>query len=261
MRLKLKIEYFTIFSSLLFCGCLPVQKEDPRPKAWRTKLDPPAIMQFDGNTDYFWILKTNKGTITIKLMPQIAPMHVTNTIYLTEMGYYDSLIFHRVIPGFMAQGGCPYGSGTGGPGYHFAGEFSPMVRHNKPYLLSMANSGPGTDGSQFFLTFVQVKHIEVACFLKNTEQLLVCYTDEENFGDAYIGIAVLEASYTYKKHSCEMSSFKTKFHLTIISIEIAIKAGIPTKKPTSHATPAGFPKLRVEPIQGVRLGTHVLESL
>lgn len=121
--------------------------------AWKLKLKKPELMTFDSGKDYFWILETNKGTIRIKLMPKVAPMHVTSTIFLTRRGFYDGLSFHRVIPGFMAQGGCPLGTGTGGPGYKYAGEFDPNVKHDKPYLLSMANSGPGTDGSQFFLTF------------------------------------------------------------------------------------------------------------
>lgn len=144
----------------LSVGCLPSQTEAKQDKSWRTKLEPPAMMKFDAATEYDWILKTNKGTITIKLMPDVAPMHVTSTIYLTEMGFYDGLIFHRVIPGFMAQGGCPYGTGTGGPGYNYAGEFSPRVHHDRPYLLSMANAGPGTDGSQFFLTFAPTPHLD-----------------------------------------------------------------------------------------------------
>ena len=81
-------------------------------------------------------------------------MHVGSTIYLTHLGFYDGVPFHRVIPGFMAQGGDPTGSGRGGPGYKYAGEFDPKVTHDKPGLLSMANAGPGTDGSQFFITFV-----------------------------------------------------------------------------------------------------------
>jgi cyclophilin family peptidyl-prolyl cis-trans isomerase len=133
--------------------------ETPKDKNWRTKLAAPALMGFDPGLDYFWVLKTNKGTITVKFMPDVAPMHVTSTIYLTEKGFYDGLTFHRVIPGFMAQGGCPVGNGTKGPGYTYAGEFSPRVRHDRPYLLSMANAGPNTDGSQFFLTFAPAPHL------------------------------------------------------------------------------------------------------
>ena len=80
-------------------------------------------------------------------------MHVTSTIYLTKLGFYDDLVFHRVIPGFMAQGGDPLGNGTGNPGYKYAGEFDGKTSHNKAGILSMANSGPNTDGSQFFITF------------------------------------------------------------------------------------------------------------
>lgn len=121
--------------------------------AWKLKLKKPELMKFDSDKDYFWILDTNKGTIRIKLMPDVAPMHVTSTIFLTKKGFYDGITFHRVIPGFMAQGGCPLGTGRGGPGYKYGGEFKPNVKHDRPYLLSMANGGPGTDGSQFFLTF------------------------------------------------------------------------------------------------------------
>jgi cyclophilin family peptidyl-prolyl cis-trans isomerase len=131
-----------------------------RDPSWKTKLQKPELMTFDANTDYYWILETNKGTITIKLMPDVAPMHVTSTVFLTEKGFYDNLTFHRVIPGFMAQGGCPLGTGTGGPGYQYAGEFKSDVRHDRPYLLSMANAGPHTDGSQFFLTFVPTPHLD-----------------------------------------------------------------------------------------------------
>jgi len=99
-------------------------------------------------------MTTSKGEIVIRLLPESAPMHVTSFAYLARLGFYDGLAFHRVITGFMAQGGCPLGSGTGGPGYQFDGEFDPKLRHDRPGLLSMANAGPGTDGSQFFLTFV-----------------------------------------------------------------------------------------------------------
>ena len=121
---------------------------------WRTKLTKPAVATFDPSHTYFARMVTSKGTILIKLMPQVAPMHVTSFAYLTKLGYYDGLSFHRVITNFMAQGGCPLGTGTGGPGYQFDGEFKTDVRHDRGGLLSMANAGPGTDGSQFFLTFV-----------------------------------------------------------------------------------------------------------
>ncbi|MBN1506916.1 MAG: peptidylprolyl isomerase [Sedimentisphaerales bacterium] len=123
-------------------------------KGWKLKLTQPPMMAFDPNTEHFWILDTNKGEIRIKLMPAVAPMHVTSTIFLTNKGFYDGTMFHRVIPGFMAQGGCPLGTGRGGPGYAYAGEIKPNVKHDRPYLLSMANTGqPNTDGSQFFITF------------------------------------------------------------------------------------------------------------
>jgi cyclophilin family peptidyl-prolyl cis-trans isomerase len=123
-------------------------------KGWKLKLTKPATMTFDPNKEYFWILDTNKGQIRIKLMPDVAPMHVTSTIFLTNKGFYDGTVFHRVIPGFMAQGGCPLGTGRGGPGYAYAGEIKANVKHDRPYLLSMANTGqPNTEGSQFFITF------------------------------------------------------------------------------------------------------------
>ena len=121
---------------------------------WRTTLPKPTVATFDPKHNYFARMTTNKGVIRIKFMPSVAPMHVTNFIYLSKLGFYDGLSFHRVITAFMAQGGCPLGTGGGGPGYQFGGEFSPTVKHTKGGMLSMANAGPGTDGSQFFLTFV-----------------------------------------------------------------------------------------------------------
>ena len=129
------------------------QETQAMDKAWKLKLTKPELMQFDPDQDYFWVLETNKGNIRIRLMPDVAPMHVTSTIFLTKKGFYDDTIFHRVITDFMAQGGDPLGTGTGGPGYKYEGEFKPDVKHDRPFLLSMANAGPGTDGSQFFITF------------------------------------------------------------------------------------------------------------
>ena len=128
--------------------------------AWKTSLPKPPVASFADDEKLFWVLETNVGEIKIELMPQVAPMHVTSTVYLTKLGFYDDVVFHRVINGFMAQGGDPLGRGTGGPGYQYDGEFDPSVRHDKPGLLSMANAGPGTDGSQFFITFVPTPHLD-----------------------------------------------------------------------------------------------------
>jgi peptidyl-prolyl cis-trans isomerase B (cyclophilin B) len=97
---------------------------------------------------------TARGLITLQLYPDIAPITVANFANLAQRGYYNNLTFHRVIPDFMVQGGCPQGSGTGGPGYRFEDECSPKLRHDAPGVLSMANAGPGTNGSQFFITHV-----------------------------------------------------------------------------------------------------------
>ena len=130
------------------------QKIDTSQAGWKTRLPRPPKATFDSAQTYYWSLDTSVGNVKVKLLPQIAPMHVSSTIYLTELGFYDGIPFHRVIPGFMAQGGDPLGRGTGGPGYQYAGEFDSKLKHDKGGLLSMANAGPGTDGSQFFLTFV-----------------------------------------------------------------------------------------------------------
>jgi cyclophilin family peptidyl-prolyl cis-trans isomerase len=127
---------------------------DKSKRDWRLSLPKPTQASFPPDKGYFVKLTTNKGPIEIRLMADVAPMHATSFLYLTRLGFYDGLAFHRVIPGFMAQGGCPRGTGAGGPGYEFDGEFNPKVKHDRGGLLSMANAGPGTDGSQFFLTFV-----------------------------------------------------------------------------------------------------------
>ncbi len=98
--------------------------------------------------------KTSKGDIRVNLMDDVAPLTVANFVNLCQRGFYDGLAFHRVIPDFMIQGGCPQGTGTGGPGYKFKDEFSARVKHDAPGKLSMANSGPATNGSQFFITHV-----------------------------------------------------------------------------------------------------------
>jgi cyclophilin family peptidyl-prolyl cis-trans isomerase len=136
------------------------QSIDRSQQGWKTRLPQPPQVEFDDSKSYFWNVSTNLGDLKIQLMPEVAPVHVSSTIYLVRLGFYDEIIFHRVITGFMAQGGDPLGRGTGGPGYNYGGEFSRQARHDQPGLLSMANAGPGTDGSQFFLTFVPTPHLD-----------------------------------------------------------------------------------------------------
>lgn len=122
------------------------------------------------------ILHTNHGDITIDLFDEHAPKTVANFVGLadgskeyadaktgekTTGAFYDGLTFHRVIDGFMIQGGCPLGTGTGDPGYKFGDEFHPDLSFNRPYLLAMANAGPGTNGSQFFITVVPTPHLNL----------------------------------------------------------------------------------------------------
>ncbi|KAA3641476.1 MAG: peptidylprolyl isomerase [Proteobacteria bacterium] len=99
-------------------------------------------------------IKTNKGDIKLNLHADKAPVTVANFVNLAQKGFYDDLSFHRVINDFMIQGGCPIGTGTGNPGYRFEDEIDADLRHDKPGILSMANAGPGTNGSQFFITHV-----------------------------------------------------------------------------------------------------------
>ena len=100
------------------------------------------------------VFDTGKGKIRVKLFADKVPYTVANFVNLASRGFYDGLNFHRVIPDFMIQGGCPNGNGMGGPGYDFADEFDPELIHDRPGILSMANAGPNTNGSQFFITVV-----------------------------------------------------------------------------------------------------------
>ncbi len=104
--------------------------------------------------------KTEKGDIVIELYADRAPLTVENFVNLARAGFYDGTTFHRVIRGFMAQGGDPTATGTGGPGYQFGDEFHPSLRHDGPGVLSMANAGPGTNGSQFFITHGATPHLD-----------------------------------------------------------------------------------------------------
>ncbi len=106
------------------------------------------------------LIRTSKGDIKLRLFADVAPVTVASFANLAGRGFYDGLTFHRVIPDFMIQGGCPQGSGTGGPGYRFEDECSPERRHDAPGKLSMANAGPGTNGSQFFITHVETPWLD-----------------------------------------------------------------------------------------------------
>ncbi len=117
-------------------------------------------MQIDESKTYTAHMETDLGTMVIRLFAENAPKTVNNFIFLAENGFYDDVIFHRVIDNFMVQGGDPTGTGMGGPGYKFEDEFHPDLRHSKRGILSMANAGPNTNGSQFFITHGPTPHLD-----------------------------------------------------------------------------------------------------
>jgi len=116
-------------------------------------------MSIDPSKDYSAIIRTANGDITLRLFAEESPLAVNNFVYLTRQGYYDGLTFHRVIKSFMAQGGDPTGQGSGGPGYSFEDETDNGLVFDKPGILAMANRGPATNGSQFFITFAATPHL------------------------------------------------------------------------------------------------------
>ncbi len=122
----------------------------PQQKQWSK---PPDLV-IDVRKKYTATLHTEKGDIVVRLFADLVPATVNNFVFLARQGFYDNTIFHRVIKNFMVQGGDPTGSGMGGPGYRFRDEFNPKLKHSKPGILSMANAGPNTNGSQFFITHV-----------------------------------------------------------------------------------------------------------
>jgi cyclophilin family peptidyl-prolyl cis-trans isomerase len=126
-----------------------------RVKQWSTA---PA-MQIDVNKSYSATLHTVKGDIVIEFYPKSAPLAVNNFIFLARQGYFDGVTFHRVLPGFVAQGGDPTGSGMGSPGYKFANEIDPALTFDAPGIVAMANAGPDTNGSQFFITYAPLAQL------------------------------------------------------------------------------------------------------
>ncbi len=137
---------------LVACGSsttTPEISEPSVPKQW----DAPPEMTINPGAIYLATFKTEKGEIKIELFTAKVPKTVNNFVFLAREGYYDNTTFHRVLPGFMAQGGDPTGTGGGGPGYYFEDEFDPSLRFEGAGYFAMANGGPNTNGSQFFITF------------------------------------------------------------------------------------------------------------
>lgn len=122
--------------------------------------DSPPEMSIDTSKHYLATIETNKGNIEIELFPEYAPQTVNNFVFLANDGYYDGVKFHRVISNFMIQGGDPTGTGRGGPGYKFGDEFKGNPLRHETGVLSMANAGPGTNGSQFFITHSPQPHLD-----------------------------------------------------------------------------------------------------
>ena len=120
----------------------------------------PPQMTIDSSRRYTATISTDLGDIVVELFADRAPHTVNNFVTLARDGFYDGCTFHRVIKGFMAQGGDPTGTGRGGPGYRFQDEFDPRLKHDEPGTLSMANAGPGTNGSQFFITYAATPHLD-----------------------------------------------------------------------------------------------------
>ena len=124
------------------------------------KYSSPPQMIIDPKKKYTATFKTEKGDFVVELYADKTPKTVNNFVFLAREKFYDGVTFHRVIGDFMAQAGDPTGTGTGGPGYKFADEFHPALRHDGPGILSMANAGPGTNGSQFFITHRATPHLD-----------------------------------------------------------------------------------------------------
>ena len=162
-------------------------KAKTKSKSWRTRLPQPPVQKFDPKHQYIWHIETSVGPLAITLLPEAAPNHVTSVIFLARCGFYNSLQFPRIIQGFMAQGGSPTNTQSGDPGYTMDGEFLTEQKHDKPGALSAANSGPRTDGSQFFLTFVPTPHLDglhtvhgfVTAGMKTLKAIEACGTEKD----------------------------------------------------------------------------------
>ena len=142
--------------SIWFFALRPAQREKGKPMSWAN----PPSMQIDPGKEYHATIVTEKGDIRLELFADKTPKTVNNFVFLAREGFYDDCTFHRVLPGFMAQTGDPTGTGGGGPGYTFEDEFHPDLHHDSGGILSMANRGPNTNGSQFFIIYAPTPHLD-----------------------------------------------------------------------------------------------------
>jgi peptidyl-prolyl cis-trans isomerase B (cyclophilin B) len=158
-----------------------------------TRYTKPFDMKIDPAKQYTATMETNRGVIVLKLYGSQTPRTVNNFVCLADDGYYDGVTFHRVIPDFMVQGGDPTGTGRGGPGYTFKDEFDPKLKHDKPGVLSMANAGPGTNGSQFFITHLPTPWLDGkhSVFGQVTEGMDVVNAIEQ--GDVMLSVRITSA--------------------------------------------------------------------
>lgn len=148
---------------IMVAGCAaPAVQEDfvLTPEAWETLAHMKRTEALQGQKIKKAVIETSKGDIYIDLFAEEAPKTVANFVKLARSDFYDGIIFHRVIPNFMIQTGDPQGDGTGGPGYQFEDEISDLLKHDRPGIVSMANSGPNTNGSQFFITERATPHLD-----------------------------------------------------------------------------------------------------
>ena len=157
-------------------------------------------------------MNTSKGVINLRLYPEQAPVTVANFVNLAKRGFYDGLSFHRVIDNFMIQGGCPLGSGTGGPGYKFEDECHHELRHDAPGKLSMANAGPGTNGSQFFITHIETpwldgKHTVFGSIVSAEDQVVVNAIAD---GDVIVSVTISGGDDLLEQQSDRVSDWNAK---------------------------------------------------
>lgn len=162
------------------------------------KWNTPPEMKIDTKKKYTARMETEKGEMVIELFANKAPKTVNNFVFLSLQGFYENVIFHRVIENFMAQSGDPTGTGTGGPGYQFEDEFDPSLKHDKPGMLSMANAGANTNGSQFFITHIPTpwldgKHSVFGQITKGMD-VLMSIPPRDPMHPEYPGVKILKVS-------------------------------------------------------------------